>query len=81
MKRENKAAIKSFIIEAAVYGVLVTGYFFLVLHFLGDALYHMFKEERKLYATVALALIIGQGIVLEILTRALLNLIQRKGDE
>lgn len=72
---------KSFSIELVVYGALVVAYFFLVLHFLGDWLYHLFREERKTYAAMALLLIIGQGIVLEILTRALLGFIRGKREK
>jgi hypothetical protein len=81
MKKELKTVIKSFSIELVVYAVLVVGYFFLVLHFLGDWLYHLYHDERKTYAFVALALIIGQGIVLEILTRALLRFIKPEREE
>ncbi len=74
MKRELKSVLKSFSLELPVYAVAVVGYFFLVLHFLGDWLYHLFRDDRRLYAVLALALIVGQGIVLEVLTRALLVL-------
>lgn len=81
MKRETWNVLKSFVIELVVYGALVVVYFFLVLHFLGGALLHLFQEERGLYAFVALALIIGQGIILEIVTRALLRLIRGKKEQ
>jgi hypothetical protein len=81
MKKEIKSMFKSFSIELVVYAVLVVGYFFLVLHFLGAWLYHLFREDRKTYAAMALLLIIGQGIVLEILTRALLGLIRGKREK
>jgi len=81
MKKEIIGIFKSFSIELVVYAVLVVAYFFLVLHFLGDWLYHLFREERRTYAAVALLLIIGQGIVLEILTRALLGFIRGKREE
>ncbi len=81
MKKEIKNMFKSFSIELVVYGALVVVYFFLVLHFLGDWLYHLFREERKTYAAMALILIIGQGIVLEILTRALLGFIRGKREK
>jgi hypothetical protein len=77
MKRELKAVFKSFSIELVVYAILVVGYFFLVLHFLGSWLYHLYHDERKIYAFMALALIVGQGIVLETLTRTLLRVIRR----
>ena len=67
----------SFLLELVVYAVLVTGYFFLVLHFLGGALRALFETNKTAYAFVALALIIGQGVLLEVLTSALLRFFQR----
>ncbi len=81
MKKEIKGIFKLFSIELVVYAALVVAYFFLVLHFLGGWLYQLFREERKTYAAVALLLIIGQGIVLEILTRALLGFIRGKREK
>ena len=78
MKSGLKNLFKSFSIELPVYVVLVFGYFFLVLHFLGNWLYHLFLDERKLYALMALVLIVVQGFVLEMITRALLRIIVRK---
>ncbi|MDB6017315.1 MAG: hypothetical protein JWR19_1804 [Pedosphaera sp.] len=75
MKRKIKTLLKSFAAELLLYGLLVVGYFFLVLHFLGNWLYHLFQHERKTYAVLALVLIIGQGFMLEILTRALLRFV------
>lgn len=80
MKRETWEIVKWFLVELALYAALVTVYFFLVLHSLGGVLLNLFQEERKLYAFAALALIIGQGIVLEILTRAVLRVFRRKGE-
>ncbi len=69
--------VVSFLLELVVYAVLVTGYFFLVLHFLGGAARNLFVTNKTAYAFVALALIIGQGVLLEILTSALLRFFQR----
>jgi hypothetical protein len=69
--------VVSFLLELLVYAVLVTGYFFLVLHFLGGALRNLFETNKTTYAIVALALIIGQGVLLEVLTTALLGFFQR----
>jgi hypothetical protein len=69
--------VVSFFLELMVYAVLVTGYFFLVLHFLGGALRILFVTNKTAYAFVALALIIGQGVLLEVLTSALLRFFQR----
>ena len=75
MKPEIKEFLKNSSIELLVYSALVLGYFFLVLHFLGDWLHRLFVSNRQLYAAVALGLILGQGIVLELLTTALLRLV------
>ncbi|HEY0456466.1 MAG TPA: hypothetical protein VGE41_08825 [Verrucomicrobiae bacterium] len=74
---KEKGPLISFAIELAVYAVIVFIYFFLVLHYLGDWIAHLYRDERKLYAIVALLLIVGQGIVLEMLTSALLRIIRR----
>jgi hypothetical protein len=81
MNRELKGWLKSFLIELLVYSVLVVGYFFLVLHLLGDWIAHLFEGDRRLYAFVALALIVGQGILLELLTAALFAVIKPRVDE
>jgi hypothetical protein len=78
MKQTIKNVFKSFSIELPVYAVLVTIYFLLVLHFLGSWLAQLFRDERTLYAIVALVLILGQGYVLELVTRALLGFIKGK---
>ena len=69
--------VVSFLLELGLYAVLVTGYFFLVLHFLGGALRNLFETNKTTYAIVALALIIGQGVLLEVLSTALLGFCQR----
>ncbi len=68
--------LRAFGVELAVYAVLVTGYFFAVLHLLGDWLVHLEKQNIRLYAFVALALIIGQAVVLEYITTALMRLLR-----
>jgi hypothetical protein len=80
MARRTKetASFGSFLIELAVYAVFVFAYFLLVLHFLGNWVKHLFDQDRTLYATIALALIVFQGIILEMLTTALLKLIKRR---
>ena len=70
------------LLELCVYAALVAGYYFLVLKFLGSWLYNLFQTQRQSYAGIALGLIIAQGFVLEILTRALLSWIKpRREDE
>jgi hypothetical protein len=67
----------SFLLELGVYAGLVTGYFFLVLHFLAGALQDLFMTNKVTYAFVALALIVGQGVLLQTLTTHLLRFFQR----
>lgn len=78
MQKETKHSLKSFLLELIVYAALVTVYFFAVLHFLGTWLNDIFHENRRLYAVVALVLIVAQGVVLETVTTALLNFIRRR---
>jgi hypothetical protein len=81
MKPSIKSVLKAFSIELPLYAVLMLGYGFLVLHFLGKWLYYLFHEERKTYAGVALLLIIGQGFILEICGRALLVFVTGKKEK
>ena len=81
MKAEYRNALKSFLLEFIVYGVLVTGYYFLVLHLLGNALKNIYQDERHFYAVLSLGLIVGQGVLLEMLTRLLLSWIRPRGED
>ena len=78
---EIKNWLKSFIMELVVYAALVFGYFFLVLHFMGDWLFRLFEDDRKLYAAAALGLIVAQGIALEALTRVLLSIVKPRTED
>jgi hypothetical protein len=75
MKSKPKLALRPFFIEFLVYGALVSVYYFLVLHFLGNFLNQLFQTDRRLYTGLSLTLIIGQGMLLEMLTRLLLALV------
>jgi hypothetical protein len=77
-RSKKSASLGSFLWELAVYAVFVFAYFFLVLHFLGGWLKHIFDQNKTLYACVALALIIAQGVGLEMLTTGLLRIIRRR---
>jgi len=80
MKSETTNTLRAFLIELAVYGVLVTGYFFLVLHFLAGWLQQMSAHHIKTYALVAIALIIGQAVVLEAVTTWLLRFLRGRSE-
>lgn len=66
-------AVRNVIIELVVYGVLVALYAIGVLRLLADPLADLYQNDLTLYAWVALALIVGQGIVLDGVTSFLLD--------
>ena len=80
MKTETATTLRAFLIELAVYAVLVTGYFFLVLHFLSDWLQELHLHHVTLYALIAIALIIGQAVLLESVTTWLFRLLRGRSE-
>jgi hypothetical protein len=78
MKKESAKSLRAFAAELAIYAVLVTAYFFLVLHLLGNWLYRLETQHRVLYAVVAILLIAGQAIVLGALTTLLFRILRRR---
>ncbi len=81
MKPEVENSLRSFLLEFLIYGLLVVGYYFLVLHYLGDWLSRLFSDHRPLYAWVALGLIIAQGVILDTVTRLLLAVIRPRTED
>jgi uncharacterized membrane protein YcjF (UPF0283 family) len=73
MNSETKRGGLYFALELLIYGVLVVGYLFAVTHFLGDWIEQIYEKSNRLYALLALMLIIVQGLVLDIVTRTVLN--------
>lgn len=78
MKKDSAKSLRVFAIELAIYAVLVTAYFFLVLHLLGNWLYRLDMQHRILYAVVALLLIVGQAIVLDAVVTLLFRFLRRR---
>lgn len=76
MKKSNAKSLRIFATELAIYAVLVTGYFFLVLHLLGNWLFRLETDHRVLYALVAILLIAGQAVVLDGLTTVLFRVLR-----
>jgi hypothetical protein len=77
VKQDTARSVRAFAAELAIYAVLVTGYFFLVLHVLGDWLYRLETQHRIVYAVVAILLIAGQAVVLDAVTTVLFRLLRR----
>jgi hypothetical protein len=72
MKRQIARSLKPFLLEFVVYAALITVYYLLVLHLLGNRLAQIYQQDKRFYAFLALGLIVGQGFLLETLTRLLL---------
>jgi Kef-type K+ transport system membrane component KefB len=81
VKSVAKKVFRSFTLELPIYAALAIAYVVLVLHYLGHWLFQLFKDERDLYAIVALTLIVGQGYVLELVTRGLFGIIRGKKEK
>lgn len=77
----TKKLIRNFIIELIIYGVLVVGYFLIVLQFFNTFLLELFDDNLILYSVVALLLIIAQGVLLDYVTTFLVNQIKLGGVE
>jgi hypothetical protein len=75
-KKEKIKTLRAFLVELAVYAVFVTGYFFLVLHYLSGWLQDLHLNHVKVYALATIVLIIGQAVLLESVTTWLLRLLR-----
>jgi hypothetical protein len=76
MKAKTVSTLRAFLIELIIYAILVVGYFFAVLHFLAGWISQLEKSHIVIYALVAIALIIVQGMVLETVTTWLMRRLQ-----
>src|SRR4030095_15165689 len=75
-KTAVRQTLRAFALELVIYAALVTGYFFAFLHFLGGWLVQLETEHIRVYAVVAILLIIGQAVVLEAVTTGLLRFLR-----
>jgi hypothetical protein len=75
-KAEMQRTLCAFAVELLIYAFLVTAYFFAVLHFLGGWLVRLETQHIRVYASVAILLIIGQAAVLEAVTTGLMRLLR-----
>jgi hypothetical protein len=70
-----RRTLRAFALELVIYAGLVTAYFFAVLHFLGAWLVQLETQHIRVYALVAILLIIGQAVILDAVTTGLLRLL------
>ncbi len=73
MPEESRKLLRNFIIELAVYGVLVVIYFLVVLRSIGDWLTSLYYNNLTVYAILALMLIVVQAVILEKVTAFLIE--------
>jgi hypothetical protein len=74
----GSATVGWYLVEMAVYAVFVLAYYLAVLHTSSGWLKELFDGNKPLYAVVALALIVGQVVLLELVTTGLFRLIRGK---
>jgi hypothetical protein len=70
---KTRILVRNFVFEMVIYGVLVAGYFYLALRLLGNPLKQLFTDNLVLYSFVALVLIVAQGLLLEVITSAIIR--------
>jgi len=80
MKSNTSTTLRAFLIELAVYAAFVTGYFFLVLHYLSGWLQDLHLHHVKFYALMTIILIIGQAVLLESVTTWLLRFLRGRSE-
>ena len=68
MKKQPLPTWTAFGVELLIYSVLLVAYFFFVLHFLGGWFKDLYDHNRTLFATMALLVMIGQAVGLEIIS-------------
>jgi hypothetical protein len=78
MRKRTEAgrAVQAFALELGIYAVFVAIYFFTVLHFLGDWLVALEHRNIRVYAVVAILLVVGQAVLLEAVTTGLMKLLR-----
>ncbi|HKY61715.1 MAG TPA: hypothetical protein VJP59_11955 [Gemmatimonadota bacterium] len=76
MSRRPQPSVRELAVELALYAVLVVGYLWGVLLLIDDQVAELSAETGVLYAVVALALIVGQGFLLDIVVGNLLRFVR-----
>ena len=77
MKRmEPRTLFRNLLIEIIIYGILVFGYYLLVLRWLDDWLMTIFNTNLVYYAFVGLGMIFIQAVLLDFVTSFLMKFIK-----
>ena len=67
---------QAFVVELLLYAVLVVGYFFFVLYYLSGWFRELHDHNSTLFAVMALVVMIGQAVGLEIVCAFLIWLVR-----
>ena len=70
--------VLGFAVELILYAGFVGAYYWVVLHALGAWLKSVFDQHKTLYAVLALAVVVAQAGLLELVTAALARLLRGK---
>ncbi len=73
LSRETQRTFARLAVEVGLYAALVVVYMYLILRFFTAELVALFKGDPLLYALLALALMVFQGIFLESVTTFLID--------
>ena len=72
-KLEPKVLFRNLVVEIIIYGVLIYGYYYLVLRRLADWLMTIFNTNLVYYSLVGLGLILIQAVLLDFVTSYLMK--------
>ncbi len=75
--RRRRQQMSTAAINLVLYAILVVAYFIVVLQWLNEPLARLFAQDMPRYAVVCVLLILGQGLLLDIVTASLLRLAKR----
>jgi Kef-type K+ transport system membrane component KefB len=70
--------LKATLLHLIIYGALLALYFVLVLRYLAHWLESLFNQHRAEYAIIAIVLMVGQAVGLEIISSFILRLMRRR---
>jgi hypothetical protein len=76
MPRGSQPTVRELLVELSLDAVLVVGYLWGVLLLIDDRVAELAMETGVTYAVVALALIVGQGFLLDIVVGNLLRFVR-----
>ena len=77
-RAQRSSTVAWYLVEMVIYAGFVFGYYLAVLHSSRGWLKQLFDGDKSLYAVVALALVVGQVVLLELVTAGLFRLIRGK---